>query len=283
MFQKEQFEITYVFENEENVSKIEKKQTAEVIQKRLSKFTDQVEVKSNSKNEIVVTLNSGFEIERLNSIVENQGKLDFWPCLSSKEIYYFILDVDEVLETNTIAEPFSSLVLPSSYGDVLVSVNDTLRVRQLLNDEKVKTIFKSEYKDLNFLFGQPLEEQVVLYGVTSNETGRSIINETSIIEARQDYDQINRPAVSIVMDEFGSHIWNTMTNDAYLNNTKIAITINDIVYSAPTVSSGPISGGRSQISGSFSLEEAQNLSYIFSSQRRIPKLKFAHLKKIENQ
>lgn len=283
IFNSDLHEVNYAFVNAEKISDIDKKNTTQVLEKRLRRFSKQVEVRLNSKNEINLKLSGAIDIERLNKIVEDRGKLDFWPCLNSKAVFYFIRDVDEVLQTDAIPKPLSSLVMPSSYDEIYISVNDTLRARQLLNDDRVKTLFKSENKDLKFLFGKPTEELVVLYGVTSNETGRSRINETTIVEAIQDYDQIDRPAISIVMNEFGSHIWKTMTNDAYLNSSRIAIAINDIVYSAPTVSAGPISGGKSQISGNFNLEEAQNLAYILSSQRSIPQLKFVNHKKIENQ
>ena len=51
-----------------------------------------------------------------------------------------------------------------------------------------------------------------------------------------------------------------MTGAAYQGGTAIAIVLDDIVYSAPGVSSGAISGGRSEISGHFSVAEAQDLA-----------------------
>ena len=53
-----------------------------------------------------------------------------------------------------------------------------------------------------------------------------------------------------------------MTKVAYETRGYIAIVLDNIVYSAPGVSTGPIAGGNSQISGSFTLEEATDLANV---------------------
>ena len=53
-----------------------------------------------------------------------------------------------------------------------------------------------------------------------------------------------------------------MTGEAYQNQSQIAIVLDDIVYSAPGVTSGPIAGGRSQISGDFTVNQGQDLANV---------------------
>ena len=53
-----------------------------------------------------------------------------------------------------------------------------------------------------------------------------------------------------------------MTGDAYKNSYNIAIVLDETVYSAPGVTSGPISGGRSEITGDFSLNDAIDLANV---------------------
>jgi SecD/SecF fusion protein len=53
-----------------------------------------------------------------------------------------------------------------------------------------------------------------------------------------------------------------MTGRAYSQQSQIAIVLDEIVYSAPGVTSGPIAGGNSEISGSFSLNEAIDLANV---------------------
>src|SRR5690606_31144718 len=56
--------------------------------------------------------------------------------------------------------------------------------------------------------------------------------------------------------------WEEMTGHASENQSQIAIVLDNIVYSAPGVSSGPISGGRSEITGDFSIAEGQDLANV---------------------
>ena len=53
------------------------------------------------------------------------------------------------------------------------------------------------------------------------------------------------------MDSRGARIWENMTGKAYNQRSNIAIVLDEIVYSAPGVSSGAISGGRSEITENF--------------------------------
>ena len=83
-----------------------------------------------------------------------------------------------------------------------------------------------------------------------------------IVDAVQTYSQIGQPAVSMQMDSKGSRIWENMTGKAFKDASSIAIVLDDLVYSAPGVSNGAISGGRSEITGSFSLNEAIDLANV---------------------
>ena len=83
-----------------------------------------------------------------------------------------------------------------------------------------------------------------------------------ITDAQQTYDQVGRVAVSMQMDGTGAKIWEEMTGYASNNQTQIAIVLDNVVYSAPGVSTGAISGGRSEITGDFSIEEGKDLANV---------------------
>ncbi|MDX1470783.1 MAG: protein translocase subunit SecF, partial [Flavobacteriaceae bacterium] len=83
-----------------------------------------------------------------------------------------------------------------------------------------------------------------------------------ITDARQSYNQRNEPSVSMQMNGKGAKIWEEMTGRAYQNQSQIAIVLDSIVYSAPGVTTGPISGGNSEISGSFTVNEAVDLANV---------------------
>ena len=103
---------------------------------------------------------------------------------------------------------------------------------------------------------------VELFVLKSNRNDVPPLSGSVVIDAAQSYDQFANPAVTMQMNGKGSKIWEDLTDQAYKNNSNIAIVLDEIVYSAPGVSSGPISGGRSEITGDFSLNEAIDLANV---------------------
>jgi SecD/SecF fusion protein len=95
--------------------------------------------------------------------------------------------------------------------------------------------------------------------------------------ARGDMDYTGHPIVSIVLDNAGSNIWSRMTTK---NTGKyIAIIVDDELMSVPTVN-GPIEGGKTEISGGFTIEEAEKMAASLSSGYLPVKLEFVSMKEI---
>ena len=272
-----------MFVDKKSITEIDINKTVEVIKKRLERFVRNVDVNPSSNGEIVIKVSSYVQIDKLNTIIENKGKLDFWECVDGRDLMSFLFEVDNKLKTDSVSNPLTSIIKNIDYQSFpLFSTEDTVKVKSILKDQKIKELYTDENYYLEFLFGLPKENLVTLHGITSNRERRSKVNDKHIISAQQDYDQIGKPAISITMDNYGASQWFKMTKYAFENRTQIAISVNDVVYSAPGVSVGAISGGKSQVSGNFTLEEAQNLSAILNGGGRIPKLKFLHSKKIKN-
>ena len=85
-------------------------------------------------------------------------------------------------------------------------------------------------------------------------TGESIVN----AEVRID-SQYNEPYVSIEFDKGGSNLFGKITKDNV--KKRLAIVLDNNVYSAPVIQE-EISGGRAQITGSFTTEEAHDLAIV---------------------
>ncbi|ARV09116.1 protein translocase subunit SecDF [Winogradskyella sp. PC-19] len=131
--------------------------------------------------------------------------------------------------------------------------------------EANRDLLPAEQRYARFAWGKPADkdsEFVELYGLKGNRDNEPELSGAVITDARQDYDQLNRPAVSMQMNAKGAKTWEAMTKVAYETRGNIAIVLDNIVYSAPGVSTGPIAGGNSQISGSFTLEEATDLANV---------------------
>ncbi len=83
-----------------------------------------------------------------------------------------------------------------------------------------------------------------------------------ITDARQDFSNTDGNEISMSMNSEGAHAWKNITHD---NVGKcVAIVLDDQVYSAPRVN-GEIAGGRSSITGNFTLEEAKDLANVLKS------------------
>ncbi len=84
-----------------------------------------------------------------------------------------------------------------------------------------------------------------------------------VINAQATYDQTsNQPVVTMQMDDEGSQEWGKITGDNI--GKRVAIVLDDQVYSAPTVQN-KIMGGSSQITGMANEEEAKLLKIVLKS------------------
>ncbi|MDO1499874.1 protein translocase subunit SecDF [Winogradskyella maritima] len=132
--------------------------------------------------------------------------------------------------------------------------------------EENRDLLGPDYRYARFAWEKPADEAsefINLYALKSNREDQPQLSGSVITDARQDYDQYNKPAVSMQMNAKGAKIWEEMTREANETQGNIAIVLDNIVYSAPGVTTpGGISGGNSQISGSFKLTEAIDLANV---------------------
>jgi SecD/SecF fusion protein len=144
-----------------------------------------------------------------------------------------------------------------------VEEKDTSKVNQYLGLDVVKNNFPV---NLKFLYGPEQKDEksghryFELYAIkTIPGADKAKLEGDGVEDAQADYDERGRPAIKMQMTPTGSRIWAKMTTDNV--NRPIAITLDDVVYSAPNVN-GPIEGGNSEISGNFSVQDAQDLASI---------------------
>jgi SecD/SecF fusion protein len=86
----------------------------------------------------------------------------------------------------------------------------------------------------------------------------------SIVTARSDLDEKGQPAVSMTMNTTGTRVWAKWTAEAATDRSRIAIMLDNLVFSAPSVNS-EIPNGNSIISGNFTSEEAKDLANILKA------------------
>lgn len=238
--------------------------------KNLLQSTAQLEFWETFKNDELI----GFLIQA-NELVsrqnqENQAESgDLAEKDASSEIDDLLADV---AATDSIAPPTSNLILDKVVGQgyqggpilAQFAARDGETILGYLDQPEVRKLLPAEYRYVRFALGKPdVDSDVVeLFALRSNRDNRAPLSGGVVVDAIQTYDQLGNPAVSMQMDSRGARIWENMTGKAFQEASNIAIVLDDIVYSAPGVSSGAIAGGRSEITGDFSLNEAIDLANV---------------------
>lgn len=251
----------------------------ETLKKRIGKISRNFSVKKiANSNQIEINIETHHEAERVKNLVINQGKLDFYETYQVEDMMRFIMDVNDILKKNEGSEnPLFDLVKRQGYqgGPILfnVSEKDTASVNSYISLKAAESSLPAQRRFVKFLWGRKEKgtEELPLYALKLNKQAKPALTGKVVNQARQEFDQLSRPTITMVMNEEGAKVWEDLTGKAFEERFQIAMVINDIVYSAPGVSYGPIVGGRSEISGDFTVEEAQDFANILES-GRIPKI-----------
>ena len=150
-----------------------------------------------------------------------------------------------------------------NYALGFVSPEDKSAVDAILNRSDIIPIFPEDLKfmwsaDLENIDTKSKEKAYMLYAVRVPETGKAKVGGKDIKTASTGYDQTNgKITVDLSMTEEGADKWAMMTSDNV--DRIVAITMDDVVYSAPRVINA-ITGGNTQISGSFTIDDAKDLA-----------------------
>jgi SecD/SecF fusion protein len=183
----------------------------------------------------------------------------------------------EFAKTNPVLSIFHPMytqqgLIPSpSVGQILP--RDTATFRAYLNMPAVRNIIP---KDMVFAYGPENKTDkhglLEVYALKINPANPSPrVSGERVVDARQDFDQYGSPEISMTMDNVGAREWKKLTGELSPTDPKdrntynyVAVVLDSIVYSAPSIQ-GEIDGGRSSITGSFTVEEAKDLANILKS------------------
>ena len=212
----------------------------------VSETTDSVEVKEDAKAEVSAkdSLTAALKGETAEAKVDMEQLKKEHPLLS-------------VLQLNQ-----SGVGCIVGYADY----NDTIQINKVLNMKEVKDILP---RDLKLMWGVKASDMdktgriFELYAIKSTQrNGRAPLEGDVIVNARDEFDQFNKPCVSMSMNTEGSRRWAVLTKQNI--GREIAIVLDGYVYSAPRVN-GEITGGNSQITGNFTPEVTKDLANVLKS------------------
>ena len=251
---------------------------------------------------ILVELPGVTEPQRVRELLQRSANLQFWRTYTYDEIVSDLVDANNRLTAmangnnltpadTTASEADSTAVetpAATDVEDVLFSkLNLTNRgtivgYARRADLDKIDEMLEEAHKqkvireDLMLLWGNsPVKNPQTgketdiyeLYAIRGNrnalpDLGGEVVT-SARSEVRNDLGQ-NRPIVTMTMNDEGARKWARLTGDNIGRN--IAIVLDGVVYSAPNVNN-EITGGRSEISGAFTVDETTDLANVLNSGR----------------
>lgn len=171
------------------------------------------------------------------------------------------------LQNLSISPIFALSSPPSSFR---YDVKDTAEINRIFRREDVLNrlprnvgVFWAAKED-KYTTDVNEEPKLQLYFLDLGRNKKSKLTGEVIVNARKDFDERGRNAVSMTMNTTGTRVWAKWTADAATKGSRIAITLDNLVYSAPGVNE-EIPFGSSIISGNFTDEEAKDLANILKA------------------
>ena len=148
-----------------------------------------------------------------------------------------------------------------------VAESDTAAVNKIIYSDLAKKTLKSDLKLCwtNKPEGRAAKggaETFALVALKAHQPEEAVLTGDVVTSATSEYDNLQGNVVSMTMNDEGARKWSSIT--AQNLRRAIAIVLDDQVYSYPNVNS-QIDGGRSQITGNFTPEEASDLANVLES------------------
>lgn len=145
-------------------------------------------------------------------------------------------------------------------------IRDTAEVNALLARPEIAQLMNTELRGAKFLWNnkpEPESDIIMLLAIKGNRDNAPELDGAVIVDARPDLDEYNRNIVTMAMNGSGAQKWQRLTAEAAAQTPKrsVAVVLDNYVYSYPQVQN-EIAGGRTQITGNFSQEEASDLANI---------------------
>ncbi len=207
--------------------------------------------------------------EKLKTLIDMPEKAEK-PVKEESELDSLLSDVAaDSLDLENQVNPLYEKLLPpnpGSYAMFRAAVKDTAIIGKYLRMPEIRRLLPADIQFVKFVWERPATEDVELvdlYALKSNRDGKPRMSGDVVSDARDTFDQFGKPAITMSMNSKGSKEWQKLTSDANLNNTGIAVVLDNKVYTAPGCSVvGGISGGGTEITGTFTINETKDIANV---------------------
>ncbi|MBS4012983.1 MAG: protein translocase subunit SecDF [Bacteroidetes bacterium] len=199
------------------------------------------------------------DIPELLDLIETAPETDEFKDFAKDNPLFAYLEPAFVMDPNMGMVPGRGPVVG------MAKAQDVSRVNAMLAQPQVKSLFPRTLKlywtaKPNTVKGQDYFQLIAIK--STGRDGRAPLTGDVISDARQDFSPTGNAEIAMNMNSEGARIWRRLTADNVQRS--IAIVLDDLVYSFPTVQN-EIAGGRSSITGTFSIQEAQDLANILKA------------------
>lgn len=270
-----------------------------VLSKRIDKFgVVQPNIQRlGESGRILIELPGAKDIDRVKKLLQSTAQLEFWEAYKVSDLQNFLMAANETLkktEKGNVdvkeeapkkgidslltdkdsaapkkgANPLFERLMPGQSGPVIgmAAVKDTAKINSWLQRTDIRSLLNGDLRYARFAWGKENVKQspgvLELYALKGNRENIAPLGGNVITGANDAFDQMGKPSVEMQMNSKGAQTWEEMTGKAFSTQGFIAIVLDNVVYSAPGVSTGAIAGGRSQISGSFDVSETKDLANV---------------------
>ena len=276
-----------------------------VLRNRIDRFgvTQPNIQKLGNSGRILVELPGVKEPERVRKLLQGTASLEFWPTYDNTELQGYLTEAntllaqlleDETAEVEEVAEetaevdsllaaelaqkdaeaellkqnPLFSVLVPAQYKGACLGYAhyaDTAKINRYFAMPQVKELFPAEFKPMWTVHASQMDENIYeLVAIkAASADGKAPLDGGYVTDARVQFgNTAGTPEVSMSMNGEGAGIWARLTGDNI--GKQIAIVLDGMVYSYPVVN-GKIEGGSSQITGQFTIEEAEDLANVLKS------------------
>lgn len=149
------------------------------------------------------------------------------------------------------------------------NIKDSSAINRILRQPKVQALLPA---DLMFLWDWKEDKKtsaMELVPIRKSKGGKSLLTGDAISDAHEEVSQDGKASygISMQMNAAGAKKWKKITADAIKdsgNKRRVAIVLDNVVYSAPTVQS-EIPNGSSSITGNFNQEDAKDIANILKA------------------
>ncbi len=260
--------------------------------------------KLQSTGRILLELPGVKEPERVRKLLQGAANLEFYETYTAAEIAGSIqalsqqaangvpadntpaADSTATDSTKTEAAPVKKVNTDKSLLEMLnfqggatpvvgyVTISDTANVNKIIQSPIARTTLPADLKLAWTVKAEATQGGQDVFQLIALRTvnGKPVLTGDAVTRASSEYDNLQGQVVSMRMNDEGARQWSRITGQNI--GKAIAIVLDDQVYSFPNVNS-QIDGGNSQISGRFTIEEANDLANVLESGKMVARVNVA--------